>query len=78
MRDLVETIVKELVDDADQVVVEEKPGEDETYKLIEVKVGPEDMGRVIGKEGRIAKSIRTIVRAAATKQGKAFRVDIVE
>lgn len=78
MTELVEVIVKALVENKDAVKVreEKKDGDDTDYIYIEV--AKEDMGRIIGKEGKIAKSIRTIVRASATKQGKNVRVDIVE
>ncbi|MDR2458160.1 MAG: KH domain-containing protein [Clostridiales Family XIII bacterium] len=78
MKEFVETIVKGLVDDVDAVDITEKTVEGEDYDLIEVKVAKDDMGRVIGKEGRIAKAIRTIVRAIATKEGKSLKIEIVE
>jgi uncharacterized protein len=75
MRELVEVIAKALVDQPDAVVVNEVQGEQST--ILELKVAPEDMGKVIGKQGRIAKSIRTVVKAAATKENKRVIVEII-
>ena len=74
MRELVEVIAKALVDNPDQVVVTdtEKDGE----IVIELKVAPSDMGKVIGKQGRIAKAIRSVVKAAASKEEKKVIVEI--
>ena len=66
MKELVEIIVTSLVDHPDQVEVTEEAKDDE--KVINIKVSQEDMGKVIGKQGRIAKAIRTVVKAAAIKQ----------
>ncbi|MDE5966975.1 MAG: KH domain-containing protein [Lachnospiraceae bacterium] len=74
MKELVEIIAKSLVDHPDDVVVTEVEG-DGTITL-ELTVAPEDMGKVIGKQGRIAKSIRTVVKAAASKGDKKVIVDI--
>lgn len=74
MKELVEVIARALVDDPDAVVVTETETEGET--LIELKVGSSDMGKVIGKQGRIAKAIRSVVKAAASKEGKRVIVDI--
>ena len=63
MKDLVEFIAKALVDQPDQVSVEQL--EDDRAITLELRVAPEDMGKVIGKQGRIAKAIRTVVNAAA-------------
>lgn len=65
MKALVETIAKALVDSPDQVQVNEILGEQSV--ILELKVAPEDMGKVIGKQGRIAKAIRTVVKAADRK-----------
>ena len=75
MRELVEVIVKALVDDPDSAVVTEK--QDEKSILIEVRVAENDMGKVIGKQGRIAKAIRSVVKAASSKEDKKVIVDIV-
>ncbi|TDT61599.1 KH domain-containing protein [Fonticella tunisiensis] len=75
MRDLIEVIAKALVDNPDAVQVKEIAGEQSI--IIELKVAPEDMGKVIGKQGRIAKAIRTVVKAAATKQNKRVVVEII-
>jgi predicted RNA-binding protein YlqC (UPF0109 family) len=74
MRELVEVIAKALVDHPDEVVVIEKT-EGKTI-VLEVKVAESDMGKVIGKQGRIAKAIRSVVKAAATKEDKKVIVDI--
>lgn len=74
MKELIEIIAKSLVDHPDDVVVTEV--EDEGTITLELTVAPEDMGKVIGKQGRIAKSIRTVVKAAASKGDKKVIVDI--
>ena len=76
MKELVEVIAKSLVEHPDEVVVTENEKEDAV--IIELKVGPSDMGKVIGKQGRIAKSIRTVVKAAATKDDKKVVVEILQ
>ena len=75
MKELVEYIVKALVDKPDQVVINEAAGE--TVTILEVKTAPEDVGKVIGREGRIANSIRTITKAAAAKQQRKVTVEII-
>lgn len=75
MKELVEAIAKALVDSPDDVVVTEK--ETDRTIVIELKVAQEDMGKVIGKQGRIAKAIRSVVKAAASKSDKKVVVDIV-
>ena len=74
MRELVEVIVKALVDNPDEVVVTEKT--EGNTQVLEVKVADSDMGKVIGKQGRIAKAIRSVVKAAAAKEDKKVIVDI--
>ncbi|OUQ19797.1 RNA-binding protein [Lachnoclostridium sp. An14] len=74
MKELVEVIAKALVDHPDQVVVTETEKENAT--VIELKVAESDMGKVIGKQGRIAKAIRSVVKAAASKEEKKVIVDI--
>ena len=68
MKELVEVIAKALVDNPDEVVVTESMKGEDT--LIELKVAPADMGKVIGKQGRIAKAIRSVVKAAASKEDR--------
>jgi predicted RNA-binding protein YlqC (UPF0109 family) len=75
MRELVEYIAKSLVDDPSQVVVTEIEGE--TSIILELRVAPEDMGRVIGKNGRVANAMRTLVRVIAAKQGKRVQLEII-
>lgn len=77
MKELVEVIAKALVDSPDEVVVVPREEDDGTI-VLELHVAKEDMGKVIGKKGRIAKSIRTVVKTAATKQNLKVVVDIVE
>lgn len=69
-------VVRSIVDDPDAVAVEETEGRNRLR--LEVKVGPGDLGRVIGRRGRTAQSIRTLVRAAAVKDGKDVDVDFVD
>lgn len=77
MGELVEYIAKRLVDDPESVNVNvREEGEDEL--VVELRCAPDDMGKVIGKQGRIAKAIRTIVRSAAIKTGKRVNVDILD
>lgn len=75
MKELVEVIAKALVDRPEAVEVSEK--EDERQTLIELHVAEDDMGKVIGKQGRIAKALRTLVKAAATREEKKVTVEIV-
>mgnify|MGYP001294630423 CR=1 FL=1 len=75
MGELVKFIAQSLVDNPEMVEVREIEGEQSV--IIELKVAPEDMGKVIGKQGRIAKAIRTVVKAAATKQNKRAIVEIL-
>ncbi len=74
MKELVEVIAKALVDNPDEVVVTEGMKGEEL--LIELKVAEADMGKVIGKQGRIAKAIRSVVKAAASKEDKKVIVEI--
>ena len=76
MKELIELIAKQLVDDPSQVVVTEN--EEGGRVRIELKVAKEDMGRVIGKGGRVANSIRVLLRVAAAREGKRASLDIVE
>ena len=74
MKELVEVIAKALVDNPDEVVVTESENDDEL--VIELKVAPSDMGKVIGKQGRIAKAIRSVVKAASSRREKKVMVEI--
>lgn len=76
MKELVEFIARSLVDKPDYVEVNEVEGRRST--VLELKVHPDDMGKVIGKQGRIAKAIRAVVSAAATKKNKKVSVEIVQ
>lgn len=76
MGELVENIAKALVDNPDEVVVKEIEGSQSV--IIELKVAQEDMGKIIGKQGRIAKAIRTVVKAAAIKENKRAVVEIIQ
>ncbi|SFR01033.1 KH domain-containing protein [Desulfoscipio geothermicus] len=75
MKELVETLAKALVDNPDMVTVDMI--ENEKSCTIELRVAPDDMGKVIGKQGRIARAIRTVVKAAATKERKKVTVEII-
>lgn len=75
MKELVEVIAKALVDDPESVVVNER---EEKTTVLEVRVAESDMGKVIGKQGRIAKAIRSVVKAAAAKEDKKVIVDIMD
>ncbi len=74
MHDLVTMIVRALVDDPEQVLVNKVEGERSI--IFEVRVSPDDLGKVIGKGGRIANALRTLVRAAGAKERKSIWVDI--
>lgn len=75
MKELVEFIARALVDKPEDVSVTEVDGERST--VIELRVAPEDMGKVIGKQGKIAQSIRTLTKATAAKEGKRVAVEIM-
>lgn len=75
MRDLLLYLAKALVDNPNSVIVNEVQGEIST--ILELRVAPEDMGKVIGKQGRIAQALRTIVKAAAIKEGKRIMIEIM-
>ena len=75
MKDLVEVLAKVLVDHPEMVTVDMM--EKEKSFIIELRVAPDDMGKVIGKQGRIARAIRTVVKAAATKERKRVTVEII-
>ena len=74
MKELVETIAKALVDSPDEVVVTEK--ETDKTIVLELKVATDDVGKIIGKQGKIAKAIRSVVKAASSKCDKKVIVDI--
>ncbi|MFN2292627.1 MAG: KH domain-containing protein [Anaerolineae bacterium] len=75
LKQLIEYMAKALVDDPDQVQVEEIEGTSAT--IYELRVASEDMGRVIGKQGRVANAMRTLLRAAAARQGRRVTLEIV-
>lgn len=76
MKELLEAMAKALVDHPDQVVVTQIEGEQTT--VLELRVSPEDLGKVIGKQGRTARAIRTILGAAGMKLRKRFVLEILE
>lgn len=76
MKDLLEYLAKALVDNPDDVQIEMIEGERSV--ILQLKVHPDDIGKVIGKQGRIAQALRTLVKAAATKQGKNAIVEILD
>ena len=75
-KELVEFVVKSLIDAPDEVSVNVIEGEKST--ILELKVAQEDVGKVIGKQGRIAKAIRTILSASATRDGKRATLEILD
>ena len=75
MKELVEVVAKALVEKPDEVVVTERM--EGRSIIIELHVAPSDMGKVIGKQGRIAKAIRTVVKAASTRENKRVDVEII-
>ena len=76
MNELIEVIAKSLVDHPSEVVVTETVSGDDL--LLELKVDPSDMGKVIGRQGRIAKAIRTVVKAASSKSDRKVVVEILQ
>lgn len=77
MKEVLEIIAKSLVDYPEQVDVKEIINDDQTVTL-ELRVADDDMGKVIGKQGRIAKAIRTVVKAAASRENKKVAVEILQ
>ena len=75
MKELLEIIIKNLVLDKDAVSINEIEGERSI--IFEVKVAESDMGKVIGKEGRVAKSIRTLIKAVASKEQKRVTIELI-
>jgi len=75
MKDLTELIVKALVDRPEEVHIAEKEGDNSL--ILQIQVSSEDMGKIIGKQGRIAKALRTVVKAAAAKENKKVLIDII-
>jgi predicted RNA-binding protein YlqC (UPF0109 family) len=76
MKDLIEAIAKSLVDNPEEVSVRAVEGEQVT--ILELRVHPSDLGKVIGKQGRTARSVRTILNAAGMKLKKRFTLEIIE
>lgn len=76
MKELIELLAKHLVNHPDDVTVTETEGE--TASIIELRVANDDLGRIIGKQGRTAKSIRTLVNAAASRQNRKVVLEIIE
>ena len=75
MKELLLYVAKNLVDHPDAVTVTEVPGD---VTVLELRVAPEDMGKVIGRQGRIAKEIRTLIRSVAQRTGQRVSVEIVD
>ena len=76
MKEMLESLVKSLVDFPDKVEITEIPSEKVT--TLELRVDPSDMGKIIGRQGRIIKAVRTLMKAYATKENKRLNVEIVE
>jgi uncharacterized protein len=77
MKELIEMVAKILVENPDEVQIEEKQGED-GVTVYELRVSESDLGRVIGREGRIAKALRTIIRSAAARKGLKATLEIID
>ena len=75
MKEIIEAIILNLVDDKDSVEINELQGEKSI--VYEIKVAEKDMGKVIGKQGRLAKAIRTVVKAVATKEQKRVTIEFI-
>ena len=75
MKEILETIIANLVDNKEAIEINEKQEEQEI--VFEVKVAEDDMGKIIGKQGRIAKSIRTVMKAVASKEKKKVTVEFI-
>lgn len=75
MKEILETIIRNLVSNQDEISVNEIEGEKSI--IFEVKVAESDMGKIIGKEGRVAKAIRTVVKAVAAKEGKRVTIEFI-
>lgn len=75
MKELVEYIAKHIVNEPSQVVVTEEQGEDGT--ILKLTVAPDDKGRVIGKQGRVAQAMRTLIRVMAAREGKRATLEII-
>ena len=76
MKEILEILIKNLVDNKDEVTITEKEEERET--VFEVKVAESDMGKVIGRQGRVAKSIRTVMKSIAGKEHKRITVEFLD
>ena len=76
MKELLTYVARNLVDNPDQVAVNQYESDGET--VLELRVAPEDMGKVIGRQGRIAKEIRTLIRSVAQRTGQRVSVDIID
>ncbi len=76
MEEMLKFLVKELVNDPDQISVNKR--EEGNTTILELKVAPDDMGKVIGRQGKIAKSIRTLMKAYGAKNNQKINVDILD
>ena len=76
MKELILVLARSLVDDPSQVSVEET-ADDRGEVVYEIKVAPDDMGKIIGRQGRVIKAVRTVVKAAAIRTGKRVSVEVV-
>ena len=77
MKEILEVVIKNLVDNKEEVSINEK-AKDDKFICYEVKVAKEDMGKVIGKQGKMAKSIRTVMKAIAVKEHKKVNVEFLD
>lgn len=76
MKEILESIILNIVDDKDSVIIKEKIEEDSV--IYEVKVANDDMGRVIGKQGRVAKAIRTLMKSLGAKEKKRITIEFID
>ena len=78
MKETIEMLVKALVDDADAVDVREEPGRDQKSVIVEVRVAPDDMGKLIGRQGRTVRALRSLLHAVSVKRGRRYILEIIE
>ncbi len=78
MKETIEMLVRALVDDADAVEVREETGRDQKSVIVEVRVAPDDMGKLIGRQGRTVRALRSLLYAVSVKRGRRYILEIVE
>lgn len=78
MKDILETIIQHLVENKDAIQITEVPTENENTVTFEIKVASEDMGKVIGRQGKIARAIRTVMKSVAAKERKRVNIEFLD